>query len=103
MFQENEDRGLPTSLRGWLSDVYFPALLDKEHLKETHRALAARLGSRAAIDDPMYGRAAGLPALEDHIARFSQWLLDHQGSYGRSHFTTGIDRDVTEGTITLSL
>jgi len=103
MFQKGEDRGPPTSLRGWLSDVYVPALLDKGHMKESHDALAHRLGNRAGVDDPLFGRAAGLAEIQAQIARLAGWLLERGAIYERQHFTTGVDRDVTEGVIALTL
>lgn len=103
MFQKADDRGPPVSLRGWLSDVYVPALLDKANLKESHEQLARRLGPRAGVDDPLFGRAAGLAEIETQIGKLSEWLLERGAIYERQHFTTGVDRDVTEGVIALSL
>lgn len=103
MFQKADDRPPPVSLRGWLSDVYLPALLDRPHLKETHEALARRLGMRAGVEDPLYGRAAGLQEIEAQIAKLSGWLLERGAIYERQHFTTGVDRDVTEGVVAITL
>ncbi len=100
MFEEEPDRGPPTSLRGWLSDVYLPALLDDDQKSLT--ALALRLGSRATVDDPIFGRASGVPALDRYIDEVSTWLETHKAKYTRLYFTTGIDRDVTEGSLTLT-
>jgi hypothetical protein len=101
VFDEGPDRGPPTSLRGWLSDVYMPCLLDAD--EQSLDALVRRLGGRATIDDPIFGRASGLPTLERYIAEMSKWLKGHGASYERVHFTTGTDRDVTEGMLTLRL
>jgi hypothetical protein len=49
VFEEQPDRGPPTSLRGWLSDVYLPVLLDEA--EGSLAALTLRLGERAAVDD----------------------------------------------------
>ena len=101
MFDEqSSDRGAPSSLRGWLSDVYVPALLDDE--EGTLGGLAQRLGNKATVDDPIFGRASGLPALERFVADMSKWLKSHEAKYSKLAFTTGIDRDVTEGTLALT-
>lgn len=93
------DRGPPTSLRGWLSDVYLPCLLDDN--QESLEALVRRLGGRATVDDPIFGRASGLPALERYVAEMSSWMKAHAATFARVHFTTGVDRDVTEGALSL--
>ena len=98
MFGNEPDRGPPTSLRGWLSDVYFPALLD-----DALGPLSIRLGPRASVDDPLFGRTAGLPALDGMLEQVKEWLTKHAASYTRGLFTTGIDRDVTEGTLSLTV
>ena len=98
--QEGPDRGPPTSLRGWLSDIYVPVLLDSD--EQSLAALISRLGGRATVDDPIFGRASGLPALERYVKEMSQWMKNHKATYERLHFTTGVDRDVTEGTLGLT-
>lgn len=100
MFDQSPDRGAPSSLRGWLSDVYFPALLDPD--EKTTSMLALRLGTKATVDDPIFGRASGMPALERFIDDVAAWLRQHDAKYTRLSFTTGIDRDVTEGTLVLT-
>ncbi len=102
MFANDPDRGPPTALRGWLSDIYFPALLDRSVRDASLEALGARLGARAALDDPMWGRAEGLPAVPERLQATAAWLDDHAASYERLAFTTGVDRDVTEGTLVLT-
>src|SRR5690242_15879161 len=92
------DRGPPTSLRGWLSDVYFPAILDS-----ALGPLSIRLGPRATVDDPMFGRTTGLPALDAHLKQVSEWLSKSGAVYTRGLFTTGIDRDVTEGRLAMKI
>ncbi len=74
--------------------MYFPALLDG-----ALGPLAARLGSRATLDDPRVGRASGLPAIEVQLKKSAEWLSELGATYERGQFTTGIDRDVTEGTL----
>jgi hypothetical protein len=85
------------NLRGWLSDVYFPALIEG-----TLGPLAQRLGARATVDDPILGRAAGLSEIESHLAKTAAWLRGSSASYERGQFTTGVDRDVTEGLLTMT-
>lgn len=96
---ESEERAPPTSLRGWLSDVYIPSLLDPE--PKSVEALAQRLGGRATVDDPIFGRTSGLPALERYVAEKSEWLKHREARYTKTFFTTGTDRDVSEGVLTL--
>jgi hypothetical protein len=98
MFDDGPDRGGPSSLRGWLSDVYLPALLDG-----SLDALVRRLGARASVDDPIFGRASGLPALDRYVNDMSAWLLEREGKFERLAFTTGVDRDVTEGQLELTI
>jgi hypothetical protein len=97
------DRGPPTTLRGWLSDVYFPSLLDVSMRERAIESLSSRLGAKATVDDPLHGRARGLPAITEHLRATAAWLSEHSASYERIAFTTGTDRDVTEGTLALTL
>lgn len=87
----------PTSLRGWLSGVYFPALVEGQADQ-----LAIRLGDRATVDDPIFGRATGLPALERYLEEIATWLGKRTASFEKFAFTMGSDRDVTEGTLGLT-
>jgi len=102
MFDKGADRGPPTAMRGWLSDVYMPALLEVMEREKALDSLSKRLGARATVDDPIHGRAAGMEAMTAHLRTTSNWLLDHSATYERVAFTTGIDRDVTEGTLSVS-
>ncbi len=97
------DRGAPTTLRGWLSDVYFPSLLDPSMRQEAIESLASRLGAKATVDDPLHGRATGLPAIEAYLKEAATWLSARSATFTRIGFTTGTDRDVTEGTLALTL
>ena len=101
MFDSGPNRGPPSTLRGWLSDVYFPSLLDASREKAIE-ALGSRLGAKATVDDPIHGRATGLPAISAHLDKTASWLAEHSASYERLAFTTGTDRDVTEGTLSLT-
>lgn len=102
MFDAGPNRGPPSTLRGWLSDVYFPSLLDLSMRAAAIESLATRLGAKATIDDPLHGRATGGDAIRGLLTRTADWLVKHAGSYERLAFTTGTDRDVTEGTIALT-
>ena len=97
MFDEKDDRGPPTSLRGWLSEIYFPAIVDGQR-----EQLAKRLGARATIDDPIHGRAAGLPGIDQLLAKTEAWIESHKATYQKGAFSTGIDRDVAEGVLSLT-
>jgi hypothetical protein len=94
---DTADRGAPSNLRGWLSDVYLPALLSGEV-----DSLARRLGDRATVDDPIFGRAQGENPLGARLRETATWLSGHQGSFERSGFVMGSDRDVTYGVLSLS-
>lgn len=91
---EAEDRGNPSNLRGWLSEVFFPAVLAGEL-----EPLMLRLGARATLDEPMFGRSAGLADLTAHLERLKEKLLETNARFERYAFVTGIDRDMTEGTL----
>ena len=102
MFDSGPNRGPPGTLRGWLSDVYFPSLLDVSMREKAIESLANRLGAKATVDDPLHGRATGLPGITAHLNKTADWLTEHSASYERIAFTTGTDRDVTEGTLALT-
>ncbi len=87
--------GGTSSLRGWLSDVYFPAILEG-----ALDPLLLRLGARATLDEPMFGRSSGMPYLADHLSELARRLGEAKTTYVRSAFVTGIDRDMTEGVLT---
>jgi len=80
------------ALKGRLADVYVPALVSG-----AIGALSRRLGNRATIDDPVFGRASTLssidPLLEKAAARFAGATYRHVAS------ATGVDRDVSEGVV----
>jgi hypothetical protein len=95
--QSAPDRGEPSGLRGWLSDLYFVSLASGQVEQLIHR-----LGDRATVDDPIFGRTSGLPALERYVQEVSAWLQKHEGSFDKVAFVTGSDRDVTEGTLGLT-
>ena len=90
------ERGAPSNLRGWLSEIYLPTLATQPE------QLVRRLGERATVDDPIFGRTGGMPALGRYIEEVSAWLGKHAGTFEKTAFTLGADRDVTEGTLTLT-
>jgi hypothetical protein len=91
------ERGEPSSLRGSLSEVYLPALATGQA-----EQLARRLGDRATVDDPIFGRTNGMPALARYLDEVADWLGKRDGAFDRVAFTVGSDRDVTEGTLSLT-
>lgn len=95
--EEPTDRGAPSSLRGWLSEVYLPSLVASKP-----DALALRLGDRATVDDPIFGRTNGMPALQRYLEEVAAWLNKRSAAFTQVAFTMGSDRDVTEGTLALT-
>jgi hypothetical protein len=91
------ERGAVSSLRGPLSEVYLSALANAEA-----EPLARRLGDRATVDDPIFGRKSGMPALGRYLEEVAVWLGKHSGAFEKVAFTVGSDRDVTEGTLGLT-
>jgi hypothetical protein len=95
MFDEDAER--PSSrLRGKLSEVYFPALIG-----EAQAELAIRLGSRATMYEPLFGAAAGLTEIQSKLTTLAKWLNDAGATYSHDRTLVGVDRDVTEGTLSL--
>ncbi len=64
--------------------------------------LVRRLGDRATVDDPIFGRTTGMPALARYLEEVATWLSKHDGAFDQVAFVTGSDRDVTEGTLSLT-
>ncbi len=91
-------RSPPSGLKGWLSDVYYPALVER-----SLEGLGLRLGDRAAIDDPLLGRASGMAAVTAHLAETAKWLTKHEARYERTGQVVGTDRDVTEGVLAMHI
>jgi hypothetical protein len=95
--EEAPERGAPSSLRGWLSDLYLPSLVASQVDQ-----LGLRLGAHATIDDPIFGRTSGMPALGRYLQEVAAWLSKRDASFDKVAFTMGPDRDVTEGTLGLT-
>ncbi len=64
--------------------------------------LVRRLGDRATVDDPIFGRTTGMPALARYLDEVAAWLVKHEGTFDQAAFVTGSDRDVTEGTLSMT-
>src|SRR5580704_2362396 len=95
--QDGPDRDSPSGLRGWLSEVYMPSLVSAQA-----EQLVRRLGDRATVDDPIFGRSTGMPALARYLEEVAAWLGKHEGAFDQVAFVTGSDRDVTEGLLSLT-
>jgi hypothetical protein len=93
-----EERGPASALRGRLADVFVPALVDG-----ALDALSRRLGNRATIDDPLFGRASTLSSIDPLLEKASKRFRDGQATYRRVASATGVDRDVAEGVISMTL
>ncbi|HEY4014994.1 MAG TPA: hypothetical protein VGM06_16740 [Polyangiaceae bacterium] len=93
--EDGSRRSSSSNLRGWLSEVYLPALLSSQC-----EDLSRRLGSRATVDDPIFGRASGTAAVREQIDQAAAWFAAKGAGFERVAFTTGSDRDVTEGVLT---
>jgi hypothetical protein len=55
------------------------------------------------LADPLFGRSAGIEGIRNHVDRLGDWLLERGAVYERQHFTSGADRDASEGVLSLSL
>jgi hypothetical protein len=95
--QDGPDREAPSGLRGWLSEVYMAALVSAQTDQ-----LVRRLGDRATVDDPIFGRTTGMPALARYLDEVATWMSKHEGAFQEVAFVTGSDRDVTEGILSLT-
>ncbi|HVJ90901.1 MAG TPA: hypothetical protein VM580_13945 [Labilithrix sp.] len=87
-----EDGAPANTLKGRLADVYVRALVDG-----ALQALSRRLGNRATIDDPLFGRASTLSSIDPLLEKAAARFRESQTTYRHIASTTGIDRDVSEG------
>ena len=86
-----------TALKGRLADVYMPALVSG-----AVAALSHRLGEHATIDDPVFGRASSSSSIDLLLGQISTRFRDEGASYEHIASATGVDRDVSEGVITMN-
>jgi hypothetical protein len=93
--KEPSECGDPSGLHGWLSEVYFSALLSG-----AWDPLVRRLGLRASVDDPLFGPASGAE-LPRYLADVASRLVAAEATFDKTTFTLGSDRDVTEGVLEL--
>ncbi len=84
-------------MKGRLADVYVAALVD-----DALPALSRRLGNRATIDDPLFGRASTLSSIDPLLEKLGGWLKERRTTYTHVSSATGIDRDVCEGLLTMT-
>jgi len=95
--KNGDDQELPpSSLRGRLCEVFFSAVL-----AEQIEALMRRLGDKAELDDPIFGKAAGMGPLRERLIEWTRFLAERDALYDRTITVVGADRDVTEGTLEL--
>jgi len=91
-----EDRGTASTLKGRLADVYVPALVDG-----ALQALSRRLGNRATIDDPLFGRASTLSSIDPLLEKTRAHFRERRATYRHIASATGVDRDVSEGVLVM--
>lgn len=94
----NDERSPPSALKGRLADVYVPALVSG-----ALEALSRRLGNRATIDDPLYGRASSLSSIDPLLARVAAYFAEGNARYEHVCSTTGVDRDAAEGRLFMTI
>lgn len=94
----DDGRSPPSALKGRLADVYVPALVSG-----ALEALSRRLGNRATIDDPLYGRASSLASIDPLLARVASYFAEGKASYAHVCSTTGVDRDAAEGRLAMTI
>jgi hypothetical protein len=78
--------------------VYFAALASS--LAEQ---LTLRLGERATVVDPLFGQGTGVTEVGAQLSALAKWLTSHDASFERFAFVAGSDRDVTEGSLTVTV
>lgn len=93
-----DERLPPSTLKGRLADVYVPALVEG-----ALESLSRRLGNRATIDDPINGRASSLASIEPLLVKVSGYFRQHGAAYRHRASTTGVDRDLCEGVLAMTI
>src|SRR4051794_21314929 len=94
----DDGRSPPSALKGRLADVYVPALVSG-----ALEALSRRLGNRATIDDPLYGRASSLSSIDPLLTRVAAYFAEAGATYEHVCSTTGVDRDAAEGRLAMTI
>lgn len=89
-----EDQEAACTLKGRLADVYIPALV-----AGSLRALSRRLGNRATIDDPLFGRASTLSSIDPLLEKLATHLRERRATYRHVASASGVDRDISEGVL----
>ncbi len=95
---DGQTRDIDSGLKGRLTEVYFAALSSSQAAP-----LANRLGERATVIDPLFGRASGKVAVAAQLDAMSHWLAVRDASFERFAFVPGSDREVTEGWLLLTV
>jgi hypothetical protein len=101
MLYRGDQAAPPTFLRGWLSSVFLPTLLRSDEGDGALQALSSRLGSRAVVEDPIFGKADSHAAVQRRVVDLARWLKEHQAEFTNMQFTPGSDRDACEGALRL--
>lgn len=86
-----------SALKGRLADVYVPALVNG-----ALEALSRRLGNRATVNDPLFGRASTLSSIDPLLEKLSTRFREAQATYRHVASATGVDRDISEGVLAMT-
>ena len=96
--REPSARESGNALKGRLAEVYVPALV-----AGTLDALSRRLGNRATVDDPIFGRASTLSSLDPMLGKIAARFREQRATYRHVATSMGVDRDVAEGVLTITV
>jgi hypothetical protein len=78
--------------------VYFPAVLSAGV-----DLLANRLGERATLADPLFGKATGTAGLAAALHSIAAWLSERSARFESERLIIGSDREVAEGRLSLDV
>jgi len=96
--REPSARESGNALKGRLAEVYVPALVGG-----TLDALSRRLGNRATVDDPIFGRASTLSSIDPLLKKIAARFKGQGAVYRHIATSLGVDRDVAEGVLSLTV